>query len=119
MGYTSPYISPSLFWPTAFLGLLFPILFLINLFFLILWFLNLKKLIWPNIIVLAMGLAFVDSYIGFYYQKKDLKYDMKIMSYNVRLFNKNQNITEPMIKEKIIDLIIKQDPDIICFQEFD
>ena len=118
LSYTAPYISPSLFWPTAFLGLLFPILFITNLFFLILWLFKLKKLIWPNVIVLAIGLAFVDSYIGFSIPKKALKHDMSIMSYNVRLFNKNQNIPEPMIKEKIIDLIVKQDPDIICFQEF-
>ena len=118
LSYTAPYTSPSLFWPTAFLGLLFPILFITNLFFLILWLFKLKKLIWPNVIVLAIGLAFVDSYIGFSIPKKALKHDMKIMSYNVRLFNKNQNIPEPMIKEKIIDLIVKQDPDIICFQEF-
>lgn len=119
LSYTAPHISPSLFWPIAFLGLLFPILYFVNLFFLILWSFKLRKLIWPNIIVLFLGLGFIDSYIGFSFKTNTSTEELKIMSYNVRLFNKNKNILEPKIKEKIIDLIEKENPDIICFQEFD
>ena len=56
LSYTSPYISPVIFWPIAFLGLLFPILFCINICFLIYWFIKLKKQIWPNIIILLISL---------------------------------------------------------------
>jgi endonuclease/exonuclease/phosphatase family metal-dependent hydrolase len=118
LSYTAPFISPSLFWPIAFLGLLFPVLYLINLFFLMFWVFKLRKLIWPNIIVLLLGIGFVDSFIGVSLNKKKSQETLKIMSYNVRLFNKNKNIPKLKIKEKIFDLIEKENPDIICFQEF-
>ena len=40
------------------------------------------------------------------------------MSYNVRLFNQNENIKDDNIDNKIIDAIKKEKPNILCIQEF-
>ena len=117
LSYTSPYISPVIFWPIAFLGLLFPILFCINICFLIYWFIKLKKQIWPNIIILLFGLQYTGSYIGINPEKDNDKKTIKILSYNVRVFNKYQWI--PNLKqETIFKFIMKEKADILCIQEF-
>ena len=46
------------------------------------------------------------------------KEGIKVMSYNVRLFNKWEWIKDNKIKEKSIDFINNQDLDIICIQEY-
>ena len=40
------------------------------------------------------------------------------MSYNVRLFNKYRWIDKPNISEEIEKLILEEDPDIVCIQEY-
>ncbi len=117
LSYTSPYISPVIFWPIAFLGLLFPMLFCINICFLIYWFIKLKKHILPNIIILLFGLQYIGSYIGIDPEKDNDKKTIKILSYNVRVFNKYQWI--PNLKqETIFKFIMKEKADILCIQEF-
>ena len=43
---------------------------------------------------------------------------LSVMSYNVRLFNKYRWIDKPNISEEIEKLIIQEDPDIVCIQEY-
>ena len=85
LSYTSPYINPNIFWPISFLGLIFPILFIINLFFLFYWFINLKKQVWANIIVLLIGIQHIGNYIGTQPKKTTNSGTIKVLSYNVRI----------------------------------
>ena len=41
-----------------------------------------------------------------------------VMSYNVRLFNKYRWIEKPNISDEIEELIIQENPDILCAQEY-
>jgi hypothetical protein len=43
---------------------------------------------------------------------------IKVMSFNVRLFDLYNWTHNEEVKSKIIELIKKQKPDIICFQEY-
>ena len=43
---------------------------------------------------------------------------LSVMSYNVRLFNKYRWIDKPNISEEIEKLILEEDPDIVCIQEY-
>ena len=43
---------------------------------------------------------------------------IKVMSFNVRLFDLYNWTNNEEIKSKIIQLIKKQEPDIVCFQEY-
>ena len=63
--YLAPYINPNIFWPMAFLGLIFPVLFLLNFMFLIYWMIGIRRQIWANIIILFFGIEYIDSYIDF------------------------------------------------------
>jgi len=44
--------------------------------------------------------------------------DVRIMSYNVRMFNLYKWIDEKNVDEKIYDFINSKEPDILCIQEF-
>nr|WP_299341603.1 endonuclease/exonuclease/phosphatase family protein [Allomuricauda sp.] len=44
---------------------------------------------------------------------------IKIMTYNAWGFNKNEWIRKPDIGDKIVEFIAKEDPDILCLQEYD
>lgn len=116
--YLSPFIDPSIFWPISFIGLMFPILYIINILFLIYWAISFKKPIWANIIILLIGVGNINSYIGTSPNNNSSKENVKVLSYNVRLFNKYNWIDEANIQDKIFNFFDKEDADILCIQEF-
>lgn len=116
--YLSPYVSPAIFWPISFMGLIFPILYITNILFLVYWLVTFKKPAWANIIILLIGTSNISNYIGSSSNTDSSEGDIKILTYNVRLFNKYDWIKKPGIKEKIFDLLKKENADILCIQEF-
>ncbi|MEM9648522.1 MAG: endonuclease/exonuclease/phosphatase family protein [Bacteroidota bacterium] len=46
-----------------------------------------------------------------------LEADLKVMSYNVWGFNRNEWIDRPDVGDKIIELLKEEDPDVLCIQE--
>ncbi len=117
LAYLSPFINPNLIWPISFLGLIFPLLYITNLIFLIYWFILIKKQIWANIIILLIGIQYMDDFIAFHSYEKSNKKTIKIMTYNVRLFNLYNWIPE-LNKQNIVDFLNREDNDILCIQEF-
>ena len=115
--YLSPYINPLFFWQISLLGLLFPILFIINFIFLVYWFLKTKKQIWANLIVLLIGIQHIGNYIGTHPKKINNKETISILSYNVRIFNEYKWIPD-LEKETIFNFLEDKKNDILCIQEF-
>lgn len=118
-GILATIISPNAIWIFAFLGLIFPALFAVQILFLIIWvFRKRKKLIYP---ILFLGMAFLSMPNFFNYnpapKKESAKDEIKIMSYNVRNFEVYDHKNGKENRDKIIAFIKKEQPDIICFQE--
>ena len=118
LSYLSPYISPLLFWPISFIGLLSPILYLISIIFLFYWIYGFKKPMWANIIILLIGSGNISNFIGTTPNNNSLKENIKIITYNVRLFNKYGWIKEKNIEKKTIKFFKTEKADILCLQEF-
>ena len=116
--YLSPYISPNIFWPISFMGLIFPVLYIINIIFLIYWLIIFKKPAWANIIILIIGSSNVNNYIGSSSNTESSEGNINILTYNVRLFNKYDWIKEQGVQEKIFDFLKSENSDILCIQEF-
>ena len=76
--YLSPYISPTLFWPISFIGLIFPIVYIINIVFLIYWLIGFKKPIWANIIILLIGIGNISNYVGISPNSSSSKENIKV-----------------------------------------
>ncbi len=120
-----PYLNPQKWWFISFLGLAFPFLLLLVLFFLAGWLIMLK----PKLALIS-GVAFLFSIKsllvffafnrpGTFNYTKDPK-SIRVATWNVARFIelKHNNNSGSQTRMKMFDLIKKQDADILCLQEF-
>jgi endonuclease/exonuclease/phosphatase family metal-dependent hydrolase len=111
----SPYLHPSLSAWIQLLGLAFPILFLLNLLWLVYWWVQLKlKLIFP------LGMAILSffqtgKYIQFSGSSTSKEPDkIKVCSVNAQLFGAYQN---RWFFDTVADVLAAKNADIVCLQE--
>ncbi len=116
LSYLAPFVPPAFWWPLAFLGLAFPILFIVNSVCLFYWLVQGKlKFIFPAVI-LFLGMP--------HYSKiyklggKDLpekKEGIRLVSMNVKGlgFDEKKPFTDSLLND-----LKKLNPDFACFQEF-
>jgi len=105
----------------ALLGLAYPIIFLINLILFLVWFFKRNIFFFPTLIVLIIGMYHHSRFLQINPKKHESisnNEKIKVMSFNVRLFDLYNWTNNEEIKSKIIQLIKKQEPDIVCFQEY-
>lgn len=121
LSYTSSWISPETAWPLALLGLAYPVLLLVNLLFLFLWLiLRRKQALW-SLGAILLGLSQFFSVVQFTGGDGTVKEDaiaIKVLSYNVRLFDLYEWTAASNTKDSIFDLVASANADIVCFQEF-
>jgi endonuclease/exonuclease/phosphatase family metal-dependent hydrolase len=119
IGYALPFLAPKLFPILAVLTLLLPMLLILNLLFFGYWLIQFKKQILLSGLVLLMGITFINKFYKF--SSKDFPIDdkdFKVMSYNVRLFNKFGWSDKETVPIEISDFVNENDPDILCIQEY-
>lgn len=102
-----------------FLSLAVPLLVVLNIVFLVYWFLFKRRLLWLSLVVLTVGYFVLGSFV-FFNPKPDSGSleGLKIMSFNAQQFNEMNSIDAKGVGGRIVDFIKKEDPDIICFQEY-
>jgi endonuclease/exonuclease/phosphatase family metal-dependent hydrolase len=102
----------------AFLGLSYPFILLFNLLFIVAWFLLKKQYMFISAIAILLSFPALSNFFQFNLPKSKSAESIKVMSYNVRLFdlyNWSENIDS---RNKIFDQLGGQNADIYCFQEF-
>ncbi len=118
--YLSVYINPEKFWLIALLGLSYPFLLFINLFFLLYWTIRWKRLVFVPIIAIIFGANQLTNYIQLPFGKKEevKKHDFRVLSYNVNLFRLySWSKITPSFNE-IIKFTKENAVEIACYQEF-
>lgn len=120
ISYLAPYISVKALPFLSVFSLSLPLLVLVNILFCLYWLLAKNKRILLSALVLFLGYFLVDSFIKFNLSGVTTlnENNLKVMSYNTRGFNKYEWSSDKALGDKIIDFVLKEDPDIICFQEF-
>lgn len=118
LSYLLPYVSPKNIPSFAILSLLVPILIIINILFVIYWIINLKKHFILSTIILVIGWFIATPFYKISDKNSSLNDDVKVMSYNVRMFNHWKWIEDDSISKKINDVIVNKSPDILLFQEY-
>jgi len=121
MSVAAYYINPLQIWPLALMGLALPMLCVVMGLLLILWIARRRWFFVVPLIVLIMATPQIRNIMG--WRLKVPRYAevpeaVEIMTYNVRnfdLYNWSNNLRS---KAVIYDMILQEDPDIICFQEF-
>jgi endonuclease/exonuclease/phosphatase family metal-dependent hydrolase len=95
-----------------------PIFILLNILCVIVWAVKFKIRFLISTAALAIVFPFLGKFYGLGEQQKAAPSDIKMMSYNVRLFNEYKNIDKKNIDKSIVDFIKKENPDVLCIQEY-
>lgn len=116
--YLSVFISPEYFWLVGFISLSVPVLIIIHFFFLIINIKRLRKVFFYHLAVIIIGFAFIK--ISYSVSKNDDEGVLKVLSYNVRIFNNYSNLRneEYISSRKMIGWSVENDAQIKCFQEY-
>lgn len=118
IAYVLPFIQPQSLGSFAGISLLTPFLILINIGFVVYWLIGLNRTFLLSLIILLIGFPNLSRFYKITGKKVLLTDDIKIMSYNVRMFNEYKWTKTDSIPEKINDLIAHKLPDILCLQEY-
>ncbi|WP_417444297.1 endonuclease/exonuclease/phosphatase family protein [Joostella sp.] len=114
-----PYIPIKSFPKTAIFSLATPILIILNILFLIYWVLKLKRQWLLSFIILLLGYQQVSSFYKFGGTSNVVSDSyLKIMTYNVRIFDLYKWMGRDGVSDEILAMITKEEPDILCLQEF-
>ena len=120
----APYIKPGDSWVIAVLGLGFPFLLAILIGFIFLWLILKLRRVWFSIVVLLAGYKSIGVFwafnaaSSFQYEKK--AGNIRIASWNVARFLewKRNNNEKSQTRLRMLAEIQKQNPDILCLEEF-
>jgi endonuclease/exonuclease/phosphatase family metal-dependent hydrolase len=132
LSFLSPHLSPEKIWFPAFLGLAYPYILLVNVFFLLGWILLKRRELLISLLAIILGWGTFTDYLSlrpFRFLKKDhyenlaraqrkTDHQLKLVSFNVRGFKIYPWGNNPSTHAEILAFIRDEDPDILCIQEF-
>lgn len=107
-------------WIQAF-GLIYPIIFFVNLLFLLYWAIIKSRLAFFPLIIILIGFNTVlDNFqLSLFNPAEKQTGQVKVLSYNVKNFGEQKkSITAIATKSGIINFLLMQDADIVCIQEY-
>lgn len=119
-----PYFSPKYFWFLSLLGLGFPILFLVLIFFIFFWIIFLPRYTLISIIALLLGWKGISVFITLRpipdFQMEKQPNTIRVVHWNVARFTewRRNNNKGSQRRLKMMDLIQRQNADVLCFSEF-
>ncbi len=118
LAYLSVYINPATVAFPALFGLAYPYIAAANIVMVLMWLILLR---WQYALIsalaLAIGFGYIHNFIRFTNHGSEEHHDLKLMSYNIRLFNFYEE-SEKDTHRKMLDLLKKEDPGILCLQEY-
>lgn len=117
--YLAPVVSPEKFVYFTVFGLAFPFLLIPNIAFFIYWLVLRKKQFFFSMLVLIAGYYHISRFFQFTFFSQEIpENSIKVMSYNVRLFDLYNWTENKKTRNQILDFLKAEDPDVICFQEY-
>ena len=124
MSLCTPYINPVQLPLLPFLGLGFPVLLLINIFFVLFWLVKRGAWFWGALLTVIVTIPFQMKIFSLNIIATEIpaqsKSQFKLMSYNVRLFDLYNPIKKEALntRNSIFNYLRKENPDILCIQEY-
>ncbi len=123
--YIAARIKPTDFWPIAFVGLTYPLMLVINLFFVVWWLVRRRWYFMFSVIIILLGWGHLTGFVSWRSASRKLPENgnvLSIASYNVKVFDLYSygprwefNFTN---RNNIFRFLQARDYDIICFQEY-
>lgn len=122
--YLAPLVNPSRFFAPALFGLAYPYLLLVNLILVCYWLIRLKKEILISLLAVLAGWNQLNNLVPLNLKRSEVPENIspsrqfKVLSYNVRTFDRFEWNRDPDTRVGIFGFIEAQEPDILCFQEY-
>lgn len=101
----------------SFVGLGVPALIITHILFVLYWVLRRKRKFYGSLLVLLISYFSLGTFYKWNSPEQPKTSDLKIMSFNVRLFNKFNELESTTVIEDTKAFVRKENPDIICIQE--
>lgn len=101
-------------------GLAYPFILLGNLLFVIFWLLRKPRTALFSGVAIILGIGHLTDFfqVSFIGSVDEDKSQIKVLTYNVHVFDVFDKKEGPQTRDAIFDLLVREDADIICFQEF-
>jgi len=112
-------INPDHSWAFAFVGVIFPLLLILNFAWILFWLFT--KRVWVLISLVAITLTWndVSKNIAFNFtQPQPSENELKLMTWNVQNFDLYNWSRNRESRDTMLAMIKRADPDILCIQEF-
>ncbi|MBW6489703.1 MAG: endonuclease/exonuclease/phosphatase family protein [Lentimicrobium sp.] len=121
-GFFAAYIPPDKYWISAFFGLVFPYLFAVNLIFIPIWLFVRKKYVILPLIFVVLCWSRINGYFQIGNETKNASKtgDIRLMSYNVRLFDLYHWEMNQVSRDALsmFRLMKEYSPDLLFIQEY-
>ncbi|MDD2563325.1 MAG: endonuclease/exonuclease/phosphatase family protein [Salinivirgaceae bacterium] len=121
ISHIAPHISPNTFVIPQFFGIIYPYLVATNILIAIFWLLRKKLVFLIPLISLLSGYNHIANMVGVaYFETETLENtkQLKVVSYNVRLFDLYNWSKNKETRNKILTYLDEINADIVCFQEY-
>lgn len=113
-------INPDYFWPFGLLGLAYPIIALLNIFFILSWILRKRFFFIFSLLGLVLTYPQLKAQLAlpFLQEEVDEVSNLRVMSYNVRNFDLYNWSKNQSSRTSMMDSIQKYQPDVLMIQEY-
>lgn len=122
LAYLAPVTDPRTLWPIAFFGLAYPPVLVLNILFVVYWFIVRVKFAIISLLTILVGYNILFKNIGFHFGNKNLSErsanQLRILTYNVHNFKKEGLNENDTTRHGILQVIKNVNPDIVGMQEF-
>ena len=121
VSFVLPYIPPKNFPNLSLLSLAVSPLIVINILFVVYWLFKLKKFVLLSLSIIVIAYFHFGSFFKFSSNEDptEIANKLNILSFNVRLFNLYEDKdSQKNIPETISSYLKKEDPDVLCLQEY-
>ena len=120
--YCAPHVSPVTNWPLAVLAMTFTFQIAVHVFFVGWWaFFRPKRMLLSGVLLVA-GYSHIRDHIQFFGHTNPTSEVVgkpaKLMSYNVRVFDLYNWTHNKETRNSMFELFKREDPDILCLQEY-
>lgn len=120
-----PFINAGSLWFVAVLGLVFPVLFVIVIICLLVWLFKRSKWVFLPLIALLLGwkqisVAFGFHFFGSPFKKEKSANSVRVLSWNVFRWDEQNKKARggESYRKRMMEAVVKEEADILCFQEF-
>ena len=112
------YIDPNRYWQLSFIGFAFPVVLVVNFLFLLVWIAKRNRFGLLPLIAIVLTWKFIHSTFALNFSPQNNETGIRLMTWNTKsfdLYNWSHNVET---RKKMMDLIKKESPDVLCLQEF-